>query len=185
MTATQKVEHKEYVPENTPDEVPQRHGRTYQILAVAIAALIGFGIGWLVFRDTGSDTPVEANEPATPAEDIPTEAAPAAVGFPTGTFLNADPDDLDDLFLVLTFNEDGTYNYNVDGFAIQGEYTVDGDLFTDVVNNAQPSDEPATYIWTYDDGELTFELSGEDLNRARHFLYERPLGENRIFIPSE
>jgi hypothetical protein len=47
-----------------PDVTRTEHRRSpvFVALGVVVAALLGFGLGWLAFRDTGADVPAEVQE---------------------------------------------------------------------------------------------------------------------------
>jgi hypothetical protein len=47
-------------PETTT--VVERRRTGLVVLAIAVAALLGFGLGWAVFRDTGTDVPADVEE---------------------------------------------------------------------------------------------------------------------------
>jgi len=63
MATIQVPEHKEFAPdEDLTHGVVRARSSVYVIMAVVLAALIGFGVGWLVFRDSGVDVPSEVRE---------------------------------------------------------------------------------------------------------------------------
>ena len=58
MTAVmQEVERDASAATIQPEEIAGRRSPVFVGLSVLLAALIGFGVGWLVFRDTGVDVP--------------------------------------------------------------------------------------------------------------------------------
>ena len=80
--------------------------------------------------------------------------------FPTGSFSMKS----DDIYFV-EFSDDGNWTFYVFGTVISsGTYSIQGDEFTfetDSFCDAEDSGK-ATYIWTWEDGNLTFILKGED-----------------------
>lgn len=62
MTSTMESERKDFVAE--PVDLGKAKGRSpfFTIFAVVLAALVGFGVGWLVFRDSGTDVPSEVSD---------------------------------------------------------------------------------------------------------------------------
>jgi hypothetical protein len=78
--------------------------------------------------------------------------------FPTGSF-SMDNDH------IIEFKDDGKYSYYYLGeIYTSGTFSVEGNEFnweTDSVCDAIDSGK-ATYIWTYENETLTFELKGED-----------------------
>ncbi len=85
--------------------------------------------------------------------------------FPTGTFVstNGTP--------AVEFYEDGTGSWTT--WNLPFKYAVNGDLYTEMTFE-YPSglQVPATYYWTYDGENLTFELWGEDMRPHRQSVYE-------------
>lgn len=54
-------------PERTPVDqrsttVVERRRTGFVVLVVVVAALLGFGLGWAIFRDTGTDVPGDVQE---------------------------------------------------------------------------------------------------------------------------
>jgi hypothetical protein len=96
-----------------------------------------------------------------------------ASGFPTGTFVAGGES--------VEFNEDGACRW----FATNGawelprKYAVNGDLYTEMWFEwpAYGAEQffPATYYWTYDGENLTFELWGVDANSSRRASYAQTL----------
>ncbi len=101
----------------------------------------------------------------------------AASGFPTGTFVAGT--------YSVDFNEDGTCRW----FATNGEWTlpckygVVDDLYTEMWfdwPDYEPEEFfPATYYWTFDGTNLTFELWGVDANSSRQEAYARTLVKSK------
>jgi hypothetical protein len=152
------------------------------------AAAAAFAFGWWVISDDGSDETADADQAAQVADeadeatdaDAATENPIVTAGFPTGRFVNDDGS-----YKVMRFSPDGTYVFNIAGFAVQGTYTVDGDLYTELTNDVQPLSAAATYRWSFDDGELTFELVGEDTDPARRAMYTGPTHQGRVFVQTD
>lgn len=88
------------------------------------------------------------------------------IEFPIGRFLLESPS-----FYALEFDEDGTWRgYLSDGDVpiISGKYATNGNLWTEMTHDYPTSPKvPATYFWTYDGKNLTFQLWGEDVNPSR------------------
>jgi hypothetical protein len=102
------------------------------------------------------------------------EAEPSSikdkVEFPTGRFTNEDG------LWVFDFNDDGTWSLfeeDLEQPVRSGKYVTNGKYFTEMTHDAPNLHQtPATYIWTYDDQNLTFELWGEDVINQRKSVYE-------------
>jgi hypothetical protein len=45
-----------------PTTVVERRRTGFVVLAIVMAALLGFGLGWAMFRDTGTDIPADVQE---------------------------------------------------------------------------------------------------------------------------
>ena len=63
------------------------------------------------------------------------------------------------------FNEDGTWAYffrNLEVAAVEGRYSVDGNLYTEESSTYVGCPYPGTYSWTLVGQRLTFAVSGED-----------------------
>ena len=91
--------------------------------------------------------------------------------FPTGRFVREGREDY-----VFVFNEDRTYMYfegNLEKPDVEGDYSIDGDLYTEETHNTNDPKVPATYIWAYDGQKLTFKLVGEDVIPHRKGVYNR------------
>jgi hypothetical protein len=90
-------------------------------------------------------------------------------GFPTGTFVSASG------IVAVEFNENGTCRWlsDTEGWEVPCTYAVNGDLFTEMTFEwPSGSQVPATYYWTYDGENLTFELWGEDMRPHRQEVYD-------------
>jgi hypothetical protein len=153
MATIQKPERKEVAPDkDLPHDVVRGRSSAFGFIAVVLAALVGFGVGWLVFRDTGSGVPSVATE------------------FPTGRFVN---DQFENRFFE--FDTDGTYLYSEStgpSGQVSGTYGVRGDLYTEMTHDYPGLPKvPVTYGWTLDGEELTFELVGEDVVSHREGVY--------------
>ena len=152
------------------------------VLAILIASLVAVGLGWLVLRDSDDDTEavadstVEAVETDSTEEAVETdsteeavetdstvEAVEADVEFPFGWFENRDSG-----LRIVILNENGTYTFNNRGFAFNGTYEVDGDLFT--VQNEDLESAPGEYRWTYEEGTMQFEVIEDPMSRRAAFL---------------
>jgi hypothetical protein len=124
----------------------------YGIMAVVLAALVGFEVGWLVFRDTGSD------------------ATSVATEFPTGRFVN---DRFENRFFE--FDPDGPYLYSEStgpSGRVVGTYGVRGDFCSEMTHDYPGLPKiPVTYRWAFDGEELTYELIAEDVISHREGVY--------------
>lgn len=91
------------------------------------------------------------------------------VEFPTGRFINEGG------LRALDFDEDGTWRFfedNLEQPAGSGKYVTNGNLYTEMTDdNPDNRRIPATYTWTYNGQELTFDLWGEDVNDHREGIY--------------
>jgi hypothetical protein len=65
------------------------------------------------------------------------------------------------------------YTFNVRGFAVNGTYEVDGDVFTFLTDELDPQPDSGTYRWTYEDGDLKFNVI-EDAHRLRYAFITYP-----------
>jgi hypothetical protein len=84
--------------------------------------------------------------------------------FPTGTFVSTSTTE------AVEFNEDGMCRWFSDeqGWEVPCKYAVNGDLYTEMTFEYPGSPQvPATYYWSYDGENLTFELWGQDPNQSR------------------
>lgn len=96
-----------------------------------------------------------------------------ASGFPTGTFTTGSES--------VEFNEDGTCRWfgNDGSWELPCKYAVNGDLYTEMwfewAGYEPDQFFPATYFWTLDGENLTFELWGVDANASRHGSYTSTL----------
>jgi len=101
------------------------------------------------------------------------ETSDESGGFPIGRF--AEDDNANHVF---EFHEDGTYLYDESDFVggdpdVAGMYGVSGDLYTEMTHDYSGARHvPATYHWTYDGQNLTFELEGEDVISHRKGVYD-------------
>ena len=67
---------------------------------------------------------------------------------------------------TMEFHEDGTLRYLIsDNLMTESSYSIQDDQIT--ITGYSDCDEPATYIWQYDDHRLTFEPTAEDPCRDR------------------
>ncbi len=146
MTATQSVGRREKIAGEGPSVtvgVDRRRGWLSTALIAGLAAVLGFGAGWLVFDDT--DTVVSDT-----------------VEFPTGRFVNKYAVDRS-----FDFNPDGTFLYSESSGPlgdVSGVYGGSGDLYVEMTHDFQGYEEgPAMYRWTFDGEELIFEQVGSDL----------------------
>ena len=118
--------------------------RTLSIVLMTVFILVGAGI--LVWRSLSA-----------PKED-----------FPVGTFESASGT------TMVEFQDDGFCRwYSAGGsWEVPCTYAVRGDLFTEMMFEWPTGVQaPATYYWTYEGDELSFELWGEDLRPHREFVY--------------
>ena len=87
--------------------------------------------------------------------------SPSDVGFPTGKFVWAQSE-----FVGFYLNEDQTYSAFYYGEEVdKGTYTINGNRYTqtsDAPNLPEECAAPATYEWSFDGTNLTFNLDGED-----------------------
>ncbi len=154
--------------EETVIETPQEQGpgrsTTFRLLAIMIAAIVAIGLAWLVFRDSGDETPIE--DSVVSATINSTDEA--LVELPLGRFENRDSG-----LRIMVLHEDGTYTFNIQGVAINGTYEVDGDLFTVLTEDLDPEAGSGTYNWTYEDGILKFKVI-EDAHRFRYSFITYP-----------
>jgi hypothetical protein len=93
------------------------------------------------------------------------------IEFPTGKF------ELDgSSFYALEFLEDGTWRGYDTSWVVcsgSGKYVTNGNLWTEMTHDYPTSPKvPATYYWTYDGKNLTFQLWGEDVNAYRKALFD-------------
>jgi len=89
--------------------------------------------------------------------------------FPTGTFVSASG------IIAVEFHEDGTCRWYSDAeeWEVPCKYAVNGDLYTEMTFEWPSGPQvPATYYWTYDGENLTFELWGEDMRPHRKSVYD-------------
>ncbi len=130
-----------------------------------------------------------APPPATPAPTpIPPTRTPLpppiAADFPAGTFYHHHT--RDDSYCVFQFYQDGTFSYfysirPLDSYSSRkpdetGTYSVDGILYTITSSSLTYCQPPtATYYWTYDGQNLTFQVKGEDKCGDRQKSYESSL----------
>jgi hypothetical protein len=92
-------------------------------------------------------------------------------GFPTGKFVN--PNDVDGG--GFEFKDDGTWiAFNKYFTQARGQYTVEGDIYTEVTNNGD-CPAPMDYKFSFDGSTLTFELtegSQNDTCEARKLAFD-------------
>jgi hypothetical protein len=100
-----------------------------------------------------------------------------ATEFPIGRFVHEEfPSQV-----MLTFDEDGTWQILNWGTTVSGKYAVNGDLYTEMTHSmASLQQVPATYTWTYDGENLTFVLHGEDV-----VLPRRDVLDGQTYIRTE
>lgn len=146
----------------TESPSPDRMRRKNRILTITVivlaAGLITVG-GWLISELASGST--EGQQ----------------AGFPTGTFVVG--------AYSVEYNEDGTCRWYANSGALEMpcKYGVNGDLYTEMwfdwpdYTTAQLF--PATYYWTFDGENLTFELWGHDANASRRSTY------SQVFVKSE
>ncbi len=91
-------------------------------------------------------------------------------GFPIGRFVD------EYNYWSFEFDEDGTWHgFEGDTLVISGKYAINGNLYTEMTHDYPGSSKiPATYTWTYDGKNLTFQLWGEDANSHRKSVYDGP-----------
>lgn len=108
--------------------------------------------------------------------------SPISSDFPTGIFYHKHASS--GLYCVFTFSEDGTFSYYwmIPSLDLNnrmpnetGTYSVDGSLYTVTSTDFTRCPPPATYTWTYDGENLTFQVFGEDTCSDRQQTYESPL----------
>jgi hypothetical protein len=140
------------------------------LLSVALIILAGCSTGPSQEEIAAS---VEAQLTVALAETI--EAIPTGTSapirgdtgeFPTGKFV------LDDSrFFAIEFDENGNwidYVTDADTPSGGGKYAINGNLYTEMTHSYSGVPQvPATYYWTFDGTNLTFELWGEDVNPYR------------------
>jgi hypothetical protein len=93
----------------------------------------------------------------------------SAIEFPTGSFVSANG------VVMVEFNEDGTGRWysEAERWEVPIKYAANGDLYTEMTFEwPSGSQVPATYYWTYDGKNLTFELWGEDMRPHRKLLMD-------------
>ncbi|HEY5664074.1 MAG TPA: hypothetical protein VIS05_08575 [Ilumatobacter sp.] len=178
MTLTEERRHSSAGHQQYPSGSHERRG-WFVYLAVAVAAVVGFGGGWLAFGgdDTVEPEQVEPAGQVVGAAQLELEQAIRTGGFRTGTYLNQD----DGRYITLRFSEDGTYVHNIDGYSVRGVYVINGSLLTDAINDRESRTAPATYRWRYDAGTLSFELVGQDTQPMRKNVYIGATGEGRVY----
>ena len=177
-------EHREAVVE-TPEKL-QRPGRTktFRVFAIAVAAVVAIGFAWLLFRDSGDETPIEesiVSATANPTDEAlvgtedsivsattdPTDEALVGtnVELPFGWFENRDSG-----MRIVVLHEDGTYTFNNQGFPVNGAYEVEGDLFTVLTEDVDPQSDSGTYHWTFEDGILKFTVVEDPVRWRSAFI---------------
>ena len=90
--------------------------------------------------------------------------------FPTGRFIHENHKNW-----VFQFNPDGTWLYfygNLEAPEVEGTYSVDGNLYTETSASDPACPFPASYTWSYDGQNLTFQLVGEDKCDPRKSAYD-------------
>lgn len=83
--------------------------------------------------------------------------------FPTGRFVHKASQPV----WAFEFDEDGTwrgYERDSEIISVSGKYATNGNLYTEMTHDWSNNPKiPATYFWTYDGENLTFELWGEEM----------------------
>jgi hypothetical protein len=150
--------------------------------------LMGCSLLWLFLVSCASPLPADTPTPPPP---IPTPIPPTRTPlppplspeFPIGTFYHKHNFQFPS-YCVWQFYEDGTYKYyyevsSLDVSGIEnyttGTYHIDGNLYTDTATNWSECPWLATYTWTYDGRNLTFQVVGEDKCSNRQRSYESDL----------
>jgi hypothetical protein len=165
MTGVQ--EYKEAVIE-TPQEQGPGRSPTFRVLAIMIAAIVAIGFAWLILRDSGDETPIEDSVVSSTINSTDEALVGTNVELPFGRFENRDSG-----LRIVVLHEDGTYTFNNQGFAINGTYELDGDLFTVLTEDIDPEADSGTYRWSYEDGILKFNVI-EDAHRWRYAFITYP-----------
>jgi hypothetical protein len=103
-------------------------------------------------------------------EEVEATSIDNQVEFPTGRFINEAG------LWTFDFTKDGTWHLfegNLEQPLRSGKYVTNGEYYTEMTHDATDLlQAPATYIWTYDDQNLSFELWGEDVNDERMSVYD-------------
>lgn len=165
---TDVQEYRQAVVETPPKPQGPGRGKTFRILAIVIAAIVAIGLVWLAFGDSGDEAPIEDPIVSETANSTDEALVGTNVEFPFGRFENRDAG-----FRVLLVHEDGTYTFNINGNAVNGTYEIDGEVFTFLTEDTGPPADPGTYRWTYEDGNLKFNVI-EDAHRLRYAFITYP-----------
>jgi len=120
---------------------------------------------------TGASEPTPTLTPTSP-KITPTLPPPPFVEdgeFPTGIFESAEGSEG---IIEYEFREDGSGLARSlrDGWQVPFKFGVNGDLYSEMTFEYPGGKQvPATYHWTFDGNELTFQLWGNDLRPHRNF----------------
>jgi len=147
---------------------------------VTVLAVL-FLVGGCTSNDGAADEPTTTAAPVTTEATTTTAAATttaattttSASDFPSGTFVAGGES--------VEFNEDGTCRWFATngGWELPCKYAVNGDLYTEMwfdwPSYGPEENFPATYYWTFDGANLTFELWGNDANSSRRASYAQTL----------
>ena len=152
------------------DQTDRRYTMFSALKFVAAAAIVALFGGFLLAGVLS--TPQEVEVLPADATESPSPTMTSEPSFPTGTFV-ADKDDT-----TLTLRPDGT----CDRAGVPCTFGVTGKLFSEMAfEDPSGPQKPATYYWTFDDDQLTFEPWGPDQRPDRGAVYAdhvfRPVGE--------
>ncbi len=119
------------------------------VLVATVAFVFGMFGGWLIWS----------------GDDASTGDQPSLTGdFPIGQFEAGGT--------TADFRADGTCEWSGTGWTLPCTFSVNGDLFTETTfDYAEGLQTPATYYWTFEDGQLSFELWGDDPRPSRQDTY--------------
>ena len=125
-------------------------------------------------EQTTTAAPTTTGVTTTTAAPTTTAArTPKTSDFPTGTFVAGGE--------AVEFDEDGTCRWFATngGWEMPCKYAVNGDLYTEMwfdwPSYGPEESFPATYYWTFDGANLTFELWGNDANPSRRASFAQTL----------
>ena len=151
-------------PSTTVTSGSERRRTGFVVLAIVVALALGFGLGWAIFRDTGTDVPdgIEALlDDYTDAWNEPNGDAAVALMTPgarfySSAFMSAEGLAGDDLI-------DHINGFGPNGITVDGEITVVGDGPYTVVSERSPVG--------YDGFSVVFvrEVDGELLIAGHHW----------------
>ena len=127
------------------------NNRLWTAFAAVLALIVGVFGGWLIWA----------------GDDDSTAGTPITGDFPTGTYEIPGA--------TVNFNDDGTCLFTGTGsdpWTMDCTFSVNGDLYTETTfDYPDGAQVPASYYWTDNDGELTFEVWGEDPRPSRAGAY--------------